>query len=109
MRRSHRTNTLVIISDHTRGIYEDRWEGNTLHYTGMGLKSDQSLSATQNKTLADSKTNGVEVHLFEVYESGQYLYQGIVELSDKPYQEPQPDVDEKDCMSSATFGHLTRI
>ncbi|OPX93868.1 MAG: hypothetical protein A4E59_02489 [Syntrophorhabdus sp. PtaB.Bin027] len=30
MRRSHRTNTLVIISDHTKGLYKDKWENNIL-------------------------------------------------------------------------------
>ena len=41
MRRALRTNTLVIVSDHTRGIYEDRWIDDTLHYTGMGLEGNQ--------------------------------------------------------------------
>jgi hypothetical protein len=44
MRRSRRTNTLVIVSDHTRGIYEDRWIDDILHYTGMGLEGDQRIS-----------------------------------------------------------------
>lgn len=33
MRRSHKTNTLVLIFDHT--MYDDNWEDNVLHYTGM--------------------------------------------------------------------------
>lgn len=36
MRRSHKTNTLVLVSDHTKALYEDRWEENVFHYTGMG-------------------------------------------------------------------------
>ena len=28
MRRAHRTNTLVIVSDYTKAIYEDRWINN---------------------------------------------------------------------------------
>ena len=27
MRRSRQTNTLVIISDYTKGLYEDKWQG----------------------------------------------------------------------------------
>ena len=42
MRRALKTNTLVLISNHVKSIYEDRWIGNTLHYTGMGLLGDQS-------------------------------------------------------------------
>jgi len=95
MRRSHKTNTLVIVSDHTKGLYDDKWYGNELRYTGMGTKGDQSLYFSQNKTLLNHKTNGVAVHLFEVYERGKYVYQGEVTLSDKPYQEPQFDIENK--------------
>lgn len=35
MRRSKATGTLVIISDHTK-MYDDKWYGDELHYTGMG-------------------------------------------------------------------------
>lgn len=43
MRRSRSTNTLVLISDYTKGLYEDKWFGDTLHYTGMGKKGDQDM------------------------------------------------------------------
>jgi 5-methylcytosine-specific restriction enzyme A len=95
MRRSHKTNSLVIVSDRTRGIYEDRWVGNTLHYTGMGLDGDQKLDATQNRTLNESTKNGVSVYLFEVLESGNYIFQGPVHLSGNPYQETQPDIKDR--------------
>jgi 5-methylcytosine-specific restriction protein A len=93
MRRSRRTNTLVIVSDHTRGIYEDRWIDDILHYTGMGLAGDQRIDGAQNKTLAESQTNGVEVHLFEVFEAGNYIFRGQVELANEPYEENQPDIN----------------
>ena len=92
MRRSHATNTLVIISDYTKSIYDDKWFGNELHYTGMGKIGDQLLDK-QNRTLAESGTNGVSVHLFEVFEAMQYTYHGVVRLSGEPYQEIQPDVE----------------
>ena len=93
MRRSKTTNSLVIISDHTKGLYEDKWFGDTLHYTGMGKKGDQGINASQNRTLNESNTNGVDVFLFEVFESNKYIYRGQVKLSETPYQEKQKDED----------------
>ncbi|EKA7363833.1 HNH endonuclease [Vibrio parahaemolyticus] len=91
MRRSHKTNTLVIISNHVKSIYDDRWDNGTLHYTGMGTKGDQSLDFAQNKTLAQSNTNGIAVHLFEVFRDKEYTYVGLVQLAAEPYQEAQTD------------------
>lgn len=93
MRRSHRTNTLVIISDPYKAIYRDRWIGDVFHYTGMGLTENQSLSFSQNKTLAESSMNDVDVHLFEVHEEKRYTYVGKVALAGLPYEEQQPDVN----------------
>ena len=87
---------LVIISDHTKSIYEDRWaSGDVIHYTGMGLEGDQSLDYMQNKTLDQSKTNGVTSYLFEVYDPGNYLFRGQVELAGQPFKEIQPDRNGK--------------
>jgi 5-methylcytosine-specific restriction protein A len=91
MQRSLRTNSLVLISDHVKSIYGDRWIGDVLHYTGTGRLGDQIISGTQNKTLAESGRNGVDLYLFEVFKSGEYRFQGNVELAGEPYQEPQPD------------------
>lgn len=92
MRRSHRTNSLVIISDHNKSIYEDRWvSDDRIHYTGMGLVGDQSLEYAQNKTLNKHQDNGVVPYLFEVFDSGNYLFRGQLELSDKPFEDVQPD------------------
>jgi 5-methylcytosine-specific restriction protein A len=91
MRRSHKTGSLVIVSNHTRSVYKDRWEGNVFHYTGMGLVGDQSLDYRQNKTLAQSTRNGVEVYLFEVFKPQKYAFGGPVELAGNPYQERQVD------------------
>lgn len=93
MRRSKATNSLVIISDHTKGLYEDKWLGDVLHYTGMGKSGHQDLFFMQNKTLAQSESNGVEIHLFEVLVPTEYIYGGIVSLVDKPYQEIQKGED----------------
>lgn len=93
MRRSYRTNSLVLISDHTKSIYADGWnyDRGLLKYSGEGQIGDQKL-AGQNKTLAESKINGVEIHLFEVFVQSKYLYEGIVTLQGEPFREIQPDI-----------------
>ena len=91
MRRSHRTNTLVLISDRTK-LYKDIKKNGIYYYTGMGQVGDQELKS-QNKTLAESKTNGVAVHFFEVLKPRQYTYRGEVELAGKPYIDRQEDVN----------------
>ncbi len=93
MRRSKSTNTLVIVSDHTKGLYDDRWEGNILHYTGMGKNGDQDLNFSQNKTLNESNENGVDIFLFEVVKEREYVYMGEIVLCDTPYQEIQSGED----------------
>lgn len=94
MRRSHSTNTLVLISNHTGvELYKDKWIDNHLHYTGMGQTGDQVLSGNQNKTLAESKQiDGLVIHLFEVFEKKKYKYSGIVELADNYYIDEEPDI-----------------
>lgn len=96
MRRSKATNTLVIVTDHTKGLYKDKWKGGVLHYTGMGKVGDQDLYWSQNATLANCCNNGVDVHLFEVMNAGEYIYCGIVELIYEPYIETQKGDDGRD-------------
>lgn len=90
MRRSLKTNTLVLISNRIKSLYNDEWRGDILHYTGMGQKGDQELSR-QNKTLAESNSNGVTIHLFEKFKQGVYTYVGIMKLADDPYHGTQKD------------------
>ncbi len=93
MRRSHRTNSLVLVSKESGGTYSDRWEGDVFHYTGMGLLGDQKLGAGQNRTLAESDTNGVAVFLFENPAPNKYFFVGRVALASGPYSETQRDLD----------------
>jgi len=95
MRKNNETNTLVIVSDHTKSIYEDRWEGDVFHYTGMGLLGNQSLNFAQNKTLNESHHNSVDLFLFEVFSQGKYIFQGRIRLAGKPYSEKQPDENQQ--------------
>jgi 5-methylcytosine-specific restriction protein A len=91
MRRSLERKLLVLISDPFKSIYRDRWEGNILHYTGMGPDGEQSLTYAQNKTLSESQTNGVSVYLLEALSPQRYTFAGRVQLSAPAYQEQQID------------------
>jgi|ERR1700722_8367891 len=91
MRRSKKRDLLVLISDPFKGLYQDRWEGNVLHYTGMGKLGHQSLEHAQNRTLIQSPKSGIAVHLFEALDPQKYTYVGQVDLARNPYQEDQPD------------------
>ena len=86
MRRSHKTNSLVLISTVDRSLYRNRWiDKSTIHYTGMGQEGDQDLMWSQNKTLLQSTTNGVNMFLLESSKPRQYTYQGKVELFQNPF------------------------
>lgn len=77
MRKSNRTNTLTLISDKTK-FYDDKGVDDIYHYTGMGQSGDQKMSG-QNLTLAESDTNEVEIHFFEVMKPVEYTYRGQIE------------------------------
>ncbi len=91
MRPSHRTNSLVLVADHTKSVFEDTWVNNFFQYTGTGLTGKHALSARHNRVLAESKTNGTSLYLFEVFEEGAYVYDGEAELSDRPFLSRQTD------------------
>lgn len=96
MRRSHLTNTLVLFSDHTKGIYEDKTildkNGNDLLlYTGMGQTGDQDINFGQNKTLNNSNELSIKVYMFEAFKTGEHIFRGEVKLVDKPYMTDQFD------------------
>ena len=90
MNRCIRTNSLVLIDKHS-SKFNNRWEGDIIHYTGMGLTGDQSLDFMQNKTLNESTTNGVNLYLFEQFVPKEYHFRGRVKLESKPYIEEQID------------------
>lgn len=94
MRKSNTTKTLVLITNHVESVYSDVWNGNELHYTGMGQKSDQSLDFMQNKTLNEIESNGITVHYFEVFKDKQYTYSGRLVKAGDPYQTNQLDVNQ---------------
>jgi 5-methylcytosine-specific restriction protein A len=95
MRRSPRTNLLVLISDHTQPACDDKWIGKTFHFTGMGLNGEPGLSFNQNKALCESNESGTRLFLFEVFSPGAYTFIGEAVLSDNPYLSRQTDSGKK--------------
>jgi 5-methylcytosine-specific restriction enzyme A len=61
----------------------------------MGLVGDQDINRAQNRTLAESRTSGVDVHLFEVHKEKEYTYVGRVTLDGDPFQDQQLDVNDQ--------------
>lgn len=55
----------------------------------MGQEGDQDIDFQQNKTLSESRTNGVKVYLFEAFKSGEHVFKGQVELVADPHIEVQ--------------------
>ena len=94
IRSSLKNSCLVIISDPAKSLSDDRWIGETLHFTGEGKLGDQILTR-QNRTLAESQTSGISLHLFEVLTKAEYVYAGQVELCDALYRDEQFDDDGK--------------
>jgi len=90
MRWSGKHSCLVLVADHTKGLYDDRWADDVLLYTGMGRFGDQQLTG-QNLRLSNQIGTKVPVHLFEVFQRATYTYVGRVELVEKVRRETQPD------------------
>lgn len=92
MRRSHKTNSLVLIAKHNNPLYDDQWNNDGIfNYTGMGTVGDQNINFNQNKTLALSKQSGIKVYLFESYKDNEYYYDGEVELYGSIFQAEEID------------------
>ncbi len=90
IRKSKKTNTIVVIAKFDNCSYKHRWEEDTLYFVGMGKKGNQEMKR-QNKSILEAKTDGFSLHLFELYEEGTYIYGGEVELVEKPHIEEQVD------------------
>lgn len=81
IRKSKSKNLIVIISDHTKPTYNDKWYGNVIHYT----------LTKQNKTLVDAIENDTSIYLCEIFEKDKYIFHGKVELIQEPFQKKQID------------------
>lgn len=47
------------------------------------MNGDQDIHWSQNTTLTVYGCNGVDIHLFEVMDAGEYIYCGRIELVSK--------------------------
>ncbi|MBU4441406.1 MAG: hypothetical protein KJ602_02985 [Actinobacteria bacterium] len=90
MRGSRKTNTLVLSYTPGEAGYWTRWVDGVLHYQGMGRRGDQGLTSN-NKTLGQSASDGVDVFLFKQTGENSYIFEGRVGLTGSPYRETMPD------------------
>lgn len=93
-----KTNTLnaLVLTTSEESIYGDsNIEDGTIQYTGEGQEGDQSITKN-NKTLFYSKDNNIPVYLFTKDKKRRYIFEGRVELYDKPYQTPENDINGKE-------------
>lgn len=74
--------------------YRDRWDGNLFHYTGEGLRGDQTLTRG-NLALKSSIENGCPIYGFEKLAPDRYKYLGRFRVVDIG-EERQPDADGND-------------
>jgi 5-methylcytosine-specific restriction protein A len=107
MRKSNANKCLVLTYRIEQKIYDDRWQGDTLLYTGMGQIGDQSFDHMQNKTLAESRSNGIAVYLFKYTGPNKYVYEGPVKLAADPYYAQAPD--QSDQMRRVAIFPLKRV
>lgn len=87
IRVNRNRNLIVLISNNTDPAYQNDWRDDLLHFVGGG-PGNQTLTR-QNRTLANSTKNNAVLHLFEVFQEKQYLYAGLVQLADEPYETEQ--------------------
>ena len=97
IRFSTKTRSLVIFSFHQSANqkdvpYQDSWEKDTLHYTGQGKEGDQELTRN-NKKIVEANQDNITIHLFESFVSREYIYRGIVYLSNNPYKVSELDAN----------------
>ena len=79
MRRSLKTNSLVLLSFKGKKPYNDVVNENGIwKYTGMGRNGNQLLEYMQNKTLLNSNQNGVNVYLFTVEDSKYHFIDRVL-------------------------------
>ena len=78
--------TLVLIADYTKEKEPDHWISDVLHLTGT-----QKIGGATYSKLADSRVNGVNIHLFQVMTPGEYVYSGRFQLATDPYTQIKPN------------------
>ncbi|WP_019390480.1 AAA family ATPase [Priestia filamentosa] len=101
MRRSIKTNTLVLISDFTSNIYRNAEKRVGIwHFMGMGTDGNQKLEYRQNLTLYKSNENKVDLHLFKKIKKDEYEYISRVLLAGEPerVKENNDDINSREIL-----------
>ncbi len=97
MKKSKKTNSLVLIAKHNDSSYADEWtEEGILNYTGMGLFGDQDVDYRYNKDLGHSNETDISVYLFESFLDNEYYYRGEVYLCGEVFAAIEPDKEGND-------------
>lgn len=95
IRPSTKNNCIVLISDPSGKIYQDKWIDETrIDYTGQGPEGNQKI-AYGNKTLQNANVDNKKLFFFEIIGSGKYLYQGECDLVGEWYESKQKDIKHK--------------
>ncbi len=91
--KTNRLNSLVLITSESNSVYGDGLvtEEGTILYTVEESEVDQEL-IKNNKTLYYSKENPLPIYLFTKDKNRQYIFEGEVELYDKPFQISEKDI-----------------
>lgn len=87
---THLLGTLTSVARRPDG--RERNEQGALQPRLRGLVGDHDLHHAQNKTFAESGTNGVTVFIFENLEPNKYIFKGLLRLAGAPYAERQLDI-----------------
>ena len=91
--KTNTLNCLVLTTSEENGVYDDSTVQNGLiTYTGEGLVGDQQL-IRNNKTILESKENGLPMFLFSKDKNRNYIFEGRVELCDEPFQVQEKDIN----------------
>lgn len=94
--KTNTLNCLVLTTSETNGIYGDsNVENGFIIYTGEGLIGNQTITKN-NKTIYESKGNNLPMYLFSKDEKRRYIFEGRVELCNKPYQVNEIDINGND-------------
>lgn len=94
--KTNTLNCLVLTTSEDNGVYEDGViENGLIMYTGEGQIGDQTITKN-NKSIYNSKENHTPMYLFSKDKKRKYIFEGEVQLYDKPYQEKEKDINGND-------------
>lgn len=94
--KTNTLNCLVLTTSEDNGVYEDGViENGLIMYTGEGQIGDQTITKN-NKSIYNSKENQTPMYLFSKDKKRRYIFEGEVQLYDKPYQEKEKDINGND-------------